>query len=104
MKLLVNLIQLAIIAAIILPILSIVDNDKVEKFCQKVQVGMSKQAYLELVEQEYVKLGELTGADVQNGKWKAVVIPRLPLTDSNCLTEGAGNIVATTERVDTTVE
>jgi hypothetical protein len=104
LKQLVNLIQLIIVAAIILPVLSMVDNDIVENFCQKIEPGMSKQAYLEIVEQEHVKLAELFGGEVAGAKWKSVAVPRLPFADLACVTEGVSNIVATTELVDTFVE
>ena len=104
MKQLVNVIQLAIIAAIILPILYVVDTDKVDKFCQKIKPGMTQQRYLEIIEQEQVKLGNLIKDEELGGKWQATVVTRLPLTDYTCVTKGVSNIVATTELVDTIVE
>jgi len=104
LKQLVNLIQLVIIAAIILPVLSIVDNDRVEKFCQKIEPGMNKEAYLDIVKQENVKLAGLIGDELLGARWQLVVVPRLPFSELACVTEGVSNIVATTELVDTFVE
>tara|TARA_R110002111_G_scaffold125940_5_gene190421 strand:+ start:949 stop:1263 length:315 start_codon:yes stop_codon:yes gene_type:complete len=104
MKQLVLVIQLAIVVAIIFPIIALWDIDKVDKFCQKVKPGITKQRYLALVEQEQVKLLPLVGDEVMGGKWQAIVITRLPFNDYACVTKGVSNIVATTKRVDTLVE
>lgn len=104
MKQLVFVIQWAIIAAIILPILTIWDIDKVDKFCQQIKPGMTIQRYLALVEQEQVKLMPLIGNDVIGGKWQAVVRTRLPFNDHACVTKGVSKIVVTTKRTDTFVD
>jgi len=104
MKYLVNVIQLAIVAAIILPVLYLFDSDKVDKFCQKIEPGMTQLRFFEIAEEEQVKLSNLTGNEVLDGEWQATVTTRLPLTDYTCLTKGVGNIVATAEIVDTDVE
>ncbi len=104
MKLLVNIIQLAIIMAIVLPILNIWDIDKVDKFCQQIKPGMSKQHYLAQVEQAQVKLATFIDGAVVDGKWQAVVTTRLPFNDQACVTNGVSNIVATTKRVDSFAE
>ena len=99
-----SLIQLPIIAVIIIPVLSIINNDNVEKFCQKIDPGMNKQVYLNIVEQENDKLADLIGDEVLGGRWQGVVVPRLPFGDLACVTEGVSNIVATTGLVDAFVE
>jgi hypothetical protein len=99
MKLLVNMIQLAIVAAIILPVLYIWETDKVDKFCQKITTGMSQETYLDLVEQDNVKLVEVVGDDVLGGQWHAIVKTHLPWLDYQCQTNGVSKLVVTADIV-----
>lgn len=99
MKLLVNAVQLLIVIAIIFPILSLWEKDRVDKFCKKIEPGMTQQTYLDLIEQEFVNLEELVGEEVIGGNWHATVTTFLP-TDYRCLTEGHSKLVKTTAIVE----
>jgi len=99
MKLLVNMIQLAIVAAIVLPVLYIWETDKVDKFCQKITPGMSQETYLGLVEQDNVKLVEVVGDDVLGGQWHGIVKTHLPWLDYQCQTNGISKLVLTADIV-----
>jgi hypothetical protein len=99
MKILVNLIQLAIISAIILPVLYIWETDKVDKFCKKIVPGMAQEKYFELVEQDNVKLIEVVGDGVLGGNWHATVKTHLPLLQYQCHTKGVSKLVVTADIV-----
>ena len=99
MKLLVNMIQLAVIAAIIIPVLTIWEADKVDKFCQKITPVLSQDTYLDLVEQDNVKSVEVVGDDVLGGQWHAIVKTHLPWLDYQCQTKGVSKLVVTADIV-----
>jgi hypothetical protein len=103
MKILVNLIQLAIITAIILPVLYIWETDKVDKFCKKIEPGITQEKYLDLVEQHNVKLTEVVGDGILGGHWHATVKTHLPLLQYHCQTKGVSKLVVTADIVKSLV-
>ena len=104
MKLLVNMIQLAVIAAIIIPVLALWETDKVDKFCKQIEPGMSQDTYLELVEEYSVNLTEIVGEDIPGGQWHAVAKTHMPWSEYQCLTEGVSKLVVTADIVESVDE
>jgi hypothetical protein len=100
MKMIVNLIQLAVVAAIIYPIFYIWDTDKIEQFCKVVEPGMTKQDLIQLTDESSVKMLGPTDGDVAGGKWQAIIVARSPYTKYSCVVKGIANSVATATIVD----
>lgn len=100
MKLIVNLIQLAVVAAIIYPIFYIWDTDKIEQFCKNIEPGMSKQEFIQLAEDSSVKILGPTDGDVAGGKWQATIVAYSPYTKYSCKVKGTGNSVAVATIID----
>ena len=95
MKIIINVIQLAVVAAIIYPIFYIWDTDKIEQFCKIVEPGMTKLALIQLADESSVKmLGPIDG-DVAGGKWQATIVAYSPYTEYSCEIKGIANSVAT---------
>lgn len=93
MKILVNVIQLVIIIAIILPVLYLWETDKVDKFCKKITPGMTQGIFLSLVQEYKVKLVEIVGDDVLGGQWHATVKTHIPLLNYQCQIRGVSKLV-----------
>lgn len=94
MKMIVNLIQLAVIAAIIYPIFYLWDTDKIEQFCKVVEPGMTKQEFIQLADDSSVKMLGPTDGAVAGGKWQATIVAYSPYTIYSCKVKGVGNSVA----------
>lgn len=97
MKILVSMIQLAIIATIVLPMLTFWQTDKVDKFCKLISPGMSQENYLQLVENHSLKLVEMVGTDVALGQWYSIVKTQIPLVEYQCKTKGMSKFVVKAE-------
>ena len=95
MKHFVNLIQLAVVAAIVFPIFYIWDTDKVDAFCEMVKPGMTKTDYIQLANDLGVKMLGPVDDDIVGGKWQASVVARTPFVNHICHIKGVGNKVAT---------
>ena len=103
MKILVNLIQLAIITAIILPVFSIWQPAQVDTFCTKIEPEIQQENYLDLVEQHNVQLTEVVGDGILGGHWHATVKTHLPLLQYHCQTKGVSKLVVTADIVKSLV-
>jgi hypothetical protein len=104
MKLLVNMVQLVVIAAIIIPVLTIWETDKIDKLCQQIEPGMSQDAYLELVEEYSVNLTEVVGEEIPGGQWHAVAKTHMPWSEYQCLTKGVSKLVVTADIIKSVEE
>ena len=102
MKSVVNVVQLIIVVAIIFPIFYIWDTDNVDRICQSIGNGMTKQDFIKLAVDSPIKLlGPIAVDDeVVGGKWQASIVTYWPFTDYMCLVKGIGNTVSTARIVD----
>jgi len=90
MKLLVNLVQFIIVIAIVYPILSFWDRDRVEKFCRTVESGMSRQEFLNQADKSWMKIVKPNDME---GQWKIKVVTYSPYNNIQCVVNGLGNRV-----------
>lgn len=95
MKHIVNLIQLAVVAAIIFPMFYVWDTDKVDNFCEAIKPGLSKAELLQRVDDANVKILGPEDVDIAGGKWNASIVARTPFIEHSCLIKGVGHTVAT---------
>ncbi|RKZ79258.1 MAG: hypothetical protein DRQ35_04555 [Gammaproteobacteria bacterium] len=100
MKMFVNLIQLAVVAAIIYPIFYLWNTDKIEQFCKVIEPGMTKQAFIQLADDSSIKMLGPTDDDVAGGKWQATIVAYSPYTKYSCKVKGTGNSVAVATIID----
>ena len=100
MKIIVNLMQITVVAAIIYPMFYIWNTGKIEQFCKLVEPGMTKQALIELADELSVKMLGPTDGDVAGGKWQATIIAYSPYTKYSCEIKGIANSVAVAEIID----
>lgn len=95
MKHFVNLIQLAIIAAIVFPMYYVWDTGKVDNLCEGIEPGLAKHVLLEMVEERGVKIDGPHDEDIAGGKWRATLMAKTPFVEHHCTIKGVGNTVAT---------
>lgn len=95
MKQFVNLIQLAIIAAIVFPMYYVWDTGKIDTICEEIQPGLTKVRLLELVDDYGVSIEGPHDQDIAGGKWHARLIDSTPFIEHSCSIKGVGNTVAT---------
>lgn len=94
MKHIVNLIQLAIIAAIIFPMYYVWDTEKIDTICEAIQPGLTKSTFLQMVDDRGVKIDGPHDEDIAGGKWHALIVARTPFIEHHCLIKGVGRTVA----------
>jgi hypothetical protein len=94
MKRLVNLIQLAIVIAILYPLFYVWDTDRVDNFCKLVKPGMSQDELVALADENGMKL---IGPDDIGGRWIASVPSRASFSGYACVIKGAVDTVANAE-------
>ncbi|MDF1589656.1 MAG: hypothetical protein P1P93_11030 [Gammaproteobacteria bacterium] len=100
MKFLVNLIQVAIVVAIIFPIFHIWDVDKVEQLCRNTKAGMSKTAFIGLAHNSGAKITGPTDDSLQGGKWTAIASSHSPFAKEFCEIKGTSTTVAYADLVE----
>jgi hypothetical protein len=93
MKLLVNIIQVLIIAAIVYPLFLLWDKNNVEHFCHEVKAGITKQALIYKTDHAPIKFTKPTDKD-DKGYWSAKVVTYSPFSDYHCKIRGLGDTVA----------
>lgn len=94
MKHIVNVIQLAIVAAIIFPMYYVWDSGKVDNICEEIHPGLAKHVLLEMVDERGIKMDGPHDEDIAGGKWHATIMARTPLVEHSCTIKGVGNTVA----------
>jgi len=92
MKLFVDALHMVVIAALIYPMFYVWDTAKIDQFCQGVERGMSKQAYMQLADENLVKL--VAPHIDRPGRWESSVIARTPFTNYSCVVVGLGDSVS----------
>ena len=92
MKLFVDALHMSVIAVLIYPMFYLWDTSQVDQFCQGIETGMSKQDYMQLADENLVKV--VAPQDGRRGRWESSVIARSPFTDYSCEVVGLGNRVS----------
>jgi len=90
MKMLVKAIEILVVCAIIYPMFYLWDKNNVEMFCQLVEKGTIKQKFIQLADENNVKIIAPVDEGVL-GKWHASAIPWSPFTSYSCEIEGFGD-------------
>ncbi|NOQ81293.1 MAG: hypothetical protein GQ548_02045 [Methylophaga sp.] len=93
MKFLVDAVQMLVVTALIYPMFYIWDTTQVDQFCSVVESGMSKQEFIQLVDDKSVKIIDPMN-EVSSGKWHSSIVARSPFTNYSCEIVGLGNIVS----------
>lgn len=94
MKFFVNLIQAAIVVAIIFPIFHIWDTDKVKQLCRNTKAGMGKMTFIELAHNSGAKITGPTDDSIEGGKWTAKASSHSPFAKEFCEIKGTSKTVA----------
>ncbi|MCX4188241.1 hypothetical protein [Methylophaga sp. OBS4] len=95
MKRLVNLIQLAIVVAILYPLFYVWDTDRVDNFCKLVKPGMSQDELVALADDNGMNLIGPNPINLSGGRWIASVPSRASFAGYACVIKGAADTVAT---------
>lgn len=93
MKLLVDAVQVLVVAAIIYPMFYVWDTTKVDQFCDVVEAGMSKHEFVQLADSNLVKITSPED-DALSGKWRSSVVTYSPFSSYSCEVVGLGNKVS----------
>ncbi|HET8808066.1 MAG TPA: hypothetical protein VFM76_06785 [Methylophaga sp.] len=88
MKLIVNLMQLLIIAVLIYPFFYLWETDKIEKLCDGLAIGMSAEDITAKADQYFLKWHEKPLADTE--KWHLQIISRASFAGFSCDIKGMG--------------
>ena len=97
MKFIVNLIQVAIVVAMIYPIFHFWDTDKVTQLCRNTHAGMTKTQFIELAHNSGAKISGPSDDELSGGKWTATANSHSLLAKEYCEIRGSGNTVALAE-------
>jgi len=92
MKLLVDAVQMLVIAALVYPMFYLWDINKVDQFCNQIEIGTTKQEFLQYAELQSVKLVEPV-EDEKLGKWNSSAVTWSPFTNHSCEVRGFGSAV-----------
>lgn len=101
MKRLVNLVQLAIVAAMLYPVYYIWDTDRIDNFCDLVKPGMSLTELEALAEENHIDVNIPDEAAKEKGQWMTSVESKAALDRYACVILGAADRIATAEIVET---
>ncbi|MBE0439207.1 MAG: hypothetical protein IBX57_05435 [Gammaproteobacteria bacterium] len=100
MKCLVNLIQVAIVVAIIFPIFHIWDTDKVEQLYRNTRAAMAKSEFIELAHNSGAKITGPNDDDLAGGKWTAIASSHSPFAQEFCEIKGTSKTVAAAKMIE----
>ncbi len=100
MKLLVNLIQILIIAVILYPIYYVWETDHISQFCREIRPGITDETLMSLAEQYHLNLSGLDNEYIDKGPWLAEVRAKSSFSDYRCEISGIGNKVAHAKIMD----
>jgi len=92
MKLLVDAIQMFVIAALVYPMFYLWDINKVDRFCNQIEKGTTKQEFLQHAALQSVKIIEPTDDGIL-GKWNSSAVTWSPFTNHSCEVRGFGSAV-----------
>lgn len=89
MKLIVNLMQLLIIAVLIYPFFYLWETDRIETLCESLEVGMPAEDITQRAEKAFLKWQQRPAVDTN--KWHLQVISRASFAGFHCDIKGVGN-------------
>lgn len=99
MKRLVNLIQLAIVIAILYPVYYVWDTGRIDNFCELVEPGMSVTELQQLADEHNISLNG-PGDNTETGQWMISVESRAAIDRYACVIIGAVDRVASAQLID----
>ncbi len=88
MKLIVNLMQLLIIAVLIYPFFYLWETDKIEKLCDELAIGTPAEEIIAKADQYFLKWYEKPVSDTE--KWHLQIISRASFAGLTCDIKGMG--------------
>ncbi len=93
MKVLVDAIQMLVVVALIYPMFYLWDKNNVNQFCSELEVGISKQVFLQIADDKIIKI---VNADKVGdvGKWNSSIVTWSPFTNYSCEVKGFGGLVS----------
>ena len=97
MKLIVNLMQLLIIAVLLYPFYYLWETDRIETVCKRYEVGMSPTEVTKQAERYFLKWQELPKSD---DNWHLQIVSRASLSGYACDIHGVGNKMASARVVE----
>mgnify|MGYP000170988700 FL=1 len=97
MKILVNLIQLAVVLAILYPVYYVWDTGRVEDFCELIEPGISVSELQRLADAQGITLN--MPADNETGQWMTSVESSASIDRFACVIIGAVDRVASARLV-----
>jgi hypothetical protein len=100
MKILVNLFQLAVVAAILYPVYYVWDTGRVEHFCQEIKVGMSVEELNKIADEKNITLNVPEALGAQGGQWMTAAESNTFFDDKACIIKGAVDKIASVKLVD----
>lgn len=100
MKRLVNLIQLAVIAAIVYPIYYVWDTGRIDEFCSQIKAGMTLEQVQALADEAHISLKLPDEADSADGQWRIAIESRAAIDQYACVIIGSVDRIANAEIVD----
>lgn len=98
MKLIVNLMQLLIIAVLIYPFFYMWETDKIEKLCDGFTVGMPAEDIIAEADQYFLNWNEKPSAD--SVKWHLQIISRASFAGLTCDIKGFGKKMSSARIID----
>ncbi len=98
MKLIVNLMQLLIIAVLIYPFFYMWETDKIEKMCNGFVIGMPAEEIIAEANQYYLKWREKPSAD--SDKWHLQIMSRASFAGLTCDIKGLGKKMASARIIE----
>jgi hypothetical protein len=91
---------LIIVGLMVYPIYYVWEVEKVDRFCEQIDSGMTRDLFLTMATQKKVKLEGPSYESVQGGKWDAYIVPRYLLSGEVCLIKGIGDTVAIAKLIE----
>lgn len=98
MKLIVNLMQLLIIAVLIYPFFYMWETDKIEKMCDGFAIGMPAEDIIAQADQYFLKWREKPSADTDH--WHLQIISRASFAGLTCDIKGLGKKMSSARMIE----
>jgi hypothetical protein len=99
MKRLVNLVQVAIVLAILYPVYYVWDTSRIDKFCGLIEAGMSVARLQQIADDHNITLNTPAGRG-ETGQWMTSVDSRAAIDRYACVIIGAVDTVASARIID----
>jgi hypothetical protein len=99
MKVLVNFIQLMLVAAILYPVYYVWDTGRVENFCELIEKGMTVDTLNKIASDNNITLNSPGALGQHGGQWMTSVQTDTFFDDKACVIKGAVDKVANVELI-----